>query len=340
MIVSILTVLRAGGHYIPIDTEYPIERIQNILEITNYPFIITQEPYTEYFSEYNYASFQSREPFNMILKKKIEPDIVQLQNTIRITAEDLAYIIFTSGSSGKPKGVMIKHKGFANYINWAVSYYNAEEAGDFPLYSSIAFDLTITSIFVPLVAGRTIYIQPDYLSGIELINHMVNKVDFSSIKITPAHLEIILQVAKYRNKVIDSLKHVIVGGEALPPMLLNDWFEFYPDTIVYNEYGPTEAVVGCVVNRITKEDIPIQNQFVPIGSPIQNTRIYILNQEKKMVPMGRLERFILLEMVWQKDTMERKKKIKVVSLIFRLKRIMYIKREILHVFAMMEYLNI
>lgn len=286
MIVSILAVLRAGGHYVPIDPGYPIERIQNILEITKHPFVITQESYEKYCSGCDYVSFQMKNPLDITLKEKVAADTVQVQNEMVITAEDLAYIIFTSGSSGRPKGVMIKHKGFVNYVNWAVSYYNAGTDGDFPLYSSIAFDLTITSVFIPLAAGRTIYIQPEHLSGIELIAHMVKEVKLSSIKITPAHLEIILQIAKYSQQMIGTLKHVVVGGEPLPPSLVNEWFQFYPDTIIYNEYGPTETVVGCIVQKITKQDIPIQNQYVPIGTPIQNTRIYILNKDKNMVPMG------------------------------------------------------
>lgn len=288
MIGSILTVLHLGGHYIPIDTEYPNERIRNILNVIENPLVITQKKYIYKFTSCEIIVLEMKEALDMSVTTdmQIEKKHREEDSIMPITADDLAYIIFTSGSSGNPKGVMIKHRGMVNYVCWAVRNYDAETSGDFPLYSSIAFDLTITSIFIPLVAGKTIFIQPEYLNGVELISHIVNEVNISSIKITPAHLEIILQLAKLNGKVIYGLKHVIVGGEPLSPVLVNEWFQFYPDSIIYNEYGPTETVVGCIVQKITKENIPIRNQFVPIGIPIDNTRIYLLDKKKNIVPMG------------------------------------------------------
>jgi non-ribosomal peptide synthetase component F len=152
LVIAILGVLKAGGCYVPIDPANPKKRIDYLIENSKCSLILAQ-PNTCKMSDLYPNSFMvvARERWeNERQEFKLEP----------IVLEQLAYIIFTSGSTGNPKGVKITHKGLANYLNWAIKSYDANTYGNFLLYSSLSFDLTVTSLFLPLLTGNTIYVQP------------------------------------------------------------------------------------------------------------------------------------------------------------------------------------
>ncbi|NIM15667.1 MAG: amino acid adenylation domain-containing protein [Candidatus Aminicenantes bacterium] len=194
---------------------------------------------------------------------------------------DLAYILFTSGSTGRPKGVMVEHQGLVNYIWWATKEYVKNEKVNFPLYTSLSFDLTVTSIFTPLITGNTIIV---YEAGDKeaLVGKIIddNKVDI--IKLTPSHLKLIRENKLERNS---RIKRLIVGGEELGTQLARDIHSnFGRDIEIYNEYGPTETVVGCMIYKF---DPHRDNRHsVPIGLPLANTRIYILDKNQRPLPPG------------------------------------------------------
>lgn len=276
LIPCMLGILKAGAAYLPIDPAYPPERINSILADSLTQVLITR-------TKHLHPSF--RVPEGCMNLDEILNEVTGM--TPVITAKEksgnsLAYIIYTSGSTGKPKGVMIAHASLMNYITWAASVYTGQEPATFPLYSSIAFDLTVTSVFLPLVTGNTIDVYENDDKSV-LIEKVVrdNKADI--IKLTPSHLKIL----KEGFAVLPSLpvvKKLIVGGENLPASLAKDIYELFSGNVeIYNEYGPTEATVGCMIYKYNPADI---FSSVPIGKPINNTQIYILDKYLKPSPPG------------------------------------------------------
>ena len=195
---------------------------------------------------------------------------------------DLAYVIFTSGSTGKPKGVMIEHRSLVNYIHWAVGQYSPGEQLTWPLFSSIAFDLTVTSIFAPLVSGGRIvvYGEESGARGAAVLKVVEDGVA-DIVKLTPPHLAMI----KDMNLSATRIRRFIVGGEDFKTSVARDVTRRMGRAVdIYNEYGPTEATVGCMIHRDDRDtDVAAS---VPIGRPSANAQIYILDERLEPVGTG------------------------------------------------------
>ncbi|MFH1060592.1 MAG: amino acid adenylation domain-containing protein, partial [Pseudomonadota bacterium] len=194
--------------------------------------------------------------------------------------EDLAYIIYTSGSTGQPKGVMIAHRAALNYLTWAAQVYLDGRPGDFPLFTSVAFDLTVTSLFVPLINGGRMIIYGD-ADAADLVGRVAAQDQADVIKLTPAHLAILRENCPPANR----LKALIVGGEDLKTELAQDiWQRLGGRVAIYNEYGPTEATVGCMIHRYDPQRD--RRASVPIGAPAGNTGLYVLDRHLRPAPPG------------------------------------------------------
>lgn len=238
------------------------------------------------------------------LEKKLTTDIIMvdyLEKTLSKESDqkpgpinqpgDLAYIIYTSGSTGKPKGVAVEHQGVTNYIYWASQKYVQNEPVNFPLYTPITFDLTVTSLFTPLITGNAVLVYRGENKEI-LIEKILKENKVGVIKLTPSHLKLIreqktsqLPHPQTQKGISSNLKRFIVGGEALETNLARDTFDHFMGNIeIYNEYGPTETVVGCMIHQFNYEND--HRESVPIGIPAANTRIYILDQYQFPVPPG------------------------------------------------------
>src|SRR5262245_46490960 len=200
-----------------------------------------------------------------------------------VEAENLAYVIYTSGSTGRPKGVMISHRGLSNYLNWATEAYRMEEGEGAPVNSSIGFDLTVTSLYGPLVSGRPVKLlsEGDVIEA--LGEELSRKSGYSLVKITPAHLELLAEEMR-DEEVEGGARALVIGGEELKAAGLKFGRERAPGTRLINEYGPTETVVGCCVYEVKEGER--EREAVPIGNPIANTRIYVLDGEMEPAPVG------------------------------------------------------
>jgi len=269
LVISILGVFKAGATYLPIDPDYPVERINYLLKDSGSKLLLTN-------IKLNGIVFAG-EKINI---NNVQMSSYDTNNPLNKTSMyDLAYIIYTSGSTGMPKGVMVGHQGLTNYIWWANKTYFKREFEAMALYSSIAFDLTVTSIFTPLVSGKKIVIYDN--SEDEFVLYKIlreNKV--TVIKLTPAHLEL-LKGVDYTNS--DVLRF-IVGGDQLKVSLAKEINDGFGGVEIYNEYGPTETVVGCMIHKYDEEKD--KGQSVPIGNPIDNMQIYILNEALNVMPVG------------------------------------------------------
>lgn len=271
MIVGIISILKAGGAYLPIDPEYPEKRIEYILKDSEAKIVLTEGSFREKIKEVT-------EILDLDDKELYEKNNTNLNNSSK--GENLAYVIYTSGTTGKPKGVMIENSAIVNYALYARNEYLNSQDECMPLYTSIAFDLTITSVFAPLISGNKIIIYKNKDIDI-LMNEVFQSDENTVIKVTPAHLILL----KEMNNVNMNIKKLIVGGEELKEALAKDISEIFSHKIeIINEYGPTEGTVGCIahVYDFRKE----YKNTVLIGKPIRNFKVYIVNEENELVTIG------------------------------------------------------
>jgi len=276
MVVAMLACLKAGGAYVPLDPSYPKSRLSYILEDAKIELLITEQ------AIFDTLSFPAERSCRLDTDLKAIQSQARTNPAVTINAQNLAYVIYTSGSTGQPKGAMITHEGFSNYLNWAKEAYHAEQADGSPVLGSFSFDATITSIFVPFMAGNKIVLLPngDELQALNSLNR--SPYQFSFIKITPAHLEILNSLQETDKLSNTALTQALVlGGEALQASSVNPWLQTGQVSIV-NEYGPTETVVGCCVFE-TKDSV---RGLVPIGKPIEGMRMYVLDSDLQLLPAG------------------------------------------------------
>jgi amino acid adenylation domain-containing protein len=275
LVVGLLAVLKAGGAYVPLDPEYPKQRVEFILNDASAQVILTTARLAEGLSAGGCT----------VVRLDADRELVESEPGTPPPGSpapaNLAYVIYTSGSTGSPKGTMVPHSGLVNYLSWAAAAYGAVKGAGSPVHSSAGFDLTVTSLFTPLLTGRCAFLLPE-VGAVEALGSALSaQPGFSLVKITPAHLEALSYSLAGRVRPGQTAA-LIVGGEALFGESLAPWREGAPDTRVVNEYGPTETVVGCCVYQFPAGEA--RPGPVPIGRPIANTRIYLLDERGRPVP--------------------------------------------------------
>jgi amino acid adenylation domain-containing protein/non-ribosomal peptide synthase protein (TIGR01720 family) len=272
MVVGILGIMKAGGAYVPLDPTYPEERIQFILTDTACPIILTTEAIADKLPATS----------GLLICLDTEERVIAQASEANLDLprdpQSLAYVIYTSGSTGKPKGVMISHENLAHYVAYCKEKYPYRCGAGF-FHSSFSFDMSITSIFLPLVTGNPVFILP-YDANLDLFVNIIQEYDgFGFIKVTPTHLK-----ALKDRSIRSEYMTLVLGGEAL----LSDDLKFIaesPGINIINEYGPTEATVGCCVFEVRADILPSFDS-IPIGRPIWNTHLYILDGGLNPVPVG------------------------------------------------------
>ncbi|WP_164779413.1 non-ribosomal peptide synthetase [Paenibacillus kobensis] len=270
-VTAILAIMKAGAAYVPIDPDYPHERIGYVLADAGCQLLLANVPVPEGIG------------YEGPVGNLDDPGLFEeepLANMNQAGPDNLAYILYTSGSTGKPKGVMIEHRGLVNYIWWAKQQYTRNEDEVFPLYSSLAFDLTVTSVFTPLIAGGRIDVYRDDQEEY-VLNRIMNDNRATVVKLTPSHLSLLQD----RDNRDSSVRRFIVGGEDLRTDLAKRIHDSFGGRIeICNEYGPTETVVGCMIHRYNpSRDI---RASVPIGIPSANAGIHLLDRDRCPVPEG------------------------------------------------------
>ncbi|MEH2232807.1 MAG: amino acid adenylation domain-containing protein [Nostoc sp.] len=276
MVVALLGILKAGGAYVPLDPAHPQERLRFMLSDSQVSVLLTQEKLVSRLSKNKTDVVCVDTAWGLISQESEHNPISDIK------PENLAYVIYTSGSTGRPKGTLIVHQGLVNYLTWATKTYTVNGCGA-PVNSSIGFDATITSLFSPLLVGQKVVLLPEEQEIEALSGALRSYSNFSLVKITPAHLDILNQLL-VNNEAEGQARALIVGGEALSGKSLSFWRSYAPSTRLINEYGPTETVVGCCVYEVT--DRTSLSDWVPIGRPIFNTQLYILDRYLEPVPVG------------------------------------------------------
>jgi amino acid adenylation domain-containing protein len=276
MLVALLATLEAGGAYVPVDPAYPIERVELILRDAHARVLIS----THALADGRAGSESMVYIEDSDLSRGPPPE--NAESTPRFGADTLAYILYTSGSTGPPNGVMVSHGSLMHYLEWCLKTYGLD-AGDTSLvHSSIGFDLTITSLLPPLLVGGRVHLVPEGPGVEPLAEALDQDRNVALIKITPAHLEALGK--RVLNSQSARVRTVIIGGEALNAENLSAWRSGSAPPRLINEYGPTEATVGCCIYEVAASDS--DRGSVPIGRPIDNTQLYVCDTALQPVPVG------------------------------------------------------
>ncbi|MCA1635267.1 MAG: amino acid adenylation domain-containing protein [Acidobacteria bacterium] len=272
MVVGILAVLKAGGAYVPLEPQHPRPRTSMMVEDAKLALLLTQRELASPppAGAENFLCLDDEWPAlsDSYAGENLEDEV---------SPEETAYLIYTSGSTGKPKGVSIRHRSLTNYICWASEQYLRGEALDFALYSSLCFDLTVTSIFTPLVSGGRVVVYPTD-GGESPLADILREGRVGVLKLTPSHLALV----KDRDNSASGVRRLIVGGETLTRELARQVHDSFGGGVeIYNEYGPTEAAVGCMIYRYDagRDD----RAAVPVGRPAANTQVYVLDERLEPV---------------------------------------------------------
>ncbi len=278
LVIGVLGILKAGGAYVPLDTTHPRERLVSLLESARISILLTDSHHQELLPTTQQVVCLDTD-WTSIAQSKGEKDAL----VCTTVPTNLAYVIYTSGSTGQPKGVMVPHQGVVHYVDWSSKHYAVATGIGSAVHSPLSFDLTVTSFFPPLMVGRRLVLAPE-APGIEGLRQTLSmRNPLSLLKITPAHLDMLGQ-SLHPDELAQAAQTLVIGGEALHRESLSIWRQHAPRTRLINEYGPTETVVGCCIYEVPQDEELVG--VVPIGRPIPNTQIYLLDAHLQLVPLG------------------------------------------------------
>ena len=270
-IVAALAILRAGGAYLPIDPGYPEHRYCFMIEDAGVQWVITSESLNNQLSTI---------PNILPITEASIPVELEITNALPVVQPEwLAYIIYTSGSTGKPKGVRVSHENLRN-STYARSHYYSKGPERFLLIPGFSFDSSIAGMFWTLSCGGTLVI-PDQVQDPELLGNLIEEHQVTTLLCVPSLYQ---QLLKWNKEKLESIESVIVAGESCSPALVKIHFESSPNCLLFNEYGPTEGTVWSTVYSCSIEDAA--KTHVPIGRPIPNTTVFILDAYGRMLPSG------------------------------------------------------
>ena len=275
-LISVLGVLKTGAAFMPIPSTYPQGRIQYLLKDGDVSLLIGS---TDLFETLNLTEV---DVFKIDIHILSLESYATLNLSIGISSDAPAYLIYTSGSTGDPKGVQISHKALGNHLSWASEFYHVTSDSFFPFFTSIGFDATLNAIFLPMLKGGKIIVYTEPNSELDdSLFRIINDNKCTFLKCTPSHLTV-LQGLDLRGS---RLRTLIVGGEELKSHLAKSMLVAFGKRItIFNQYGPTEAAIACIATEFDVDEHI--NTFVPIGHPIPNVEIYLLDGHRNLVPIG------------------------------------------------------
>jgi amino acid adenylation domain-containing protein len=257
-VVAVLAVLKSGAAYLPIDPAYPAERVRLLLDDARPVLTLTGGEGAD---------------------APARADLTDEDRISPLRPGDAAYVIYTSGSTGRPKGVVVEHRSVVSYLTWTGRAYQGM-TGTSLVHSPFSFDLVVTPLFTPLVVGGRAHLA-DLLDPGPAVPEALCRFPTTLLDATPSHLPLLDDVAANCSPSTE----LLLGGEQLYAEQLTAWRQAHPDVVVCNVYGPTEATVSAAEHRIEPGDM-LSPGPVPIGRPLGNVRLYVLDERLRLAPRG------------------------------------------------------
>ncbi|TMP43900.1 hypothetical protein CWB96_11735 [Pseudoalteromonas citrea] len=281
MVIGILAILKSGGAYIPLDPEAPINRLEHMISDSKLELILGVGSVLEKLPKFSGTFLPIEDSqdnqqniYDIYAKDNLPTEKLGLQ------PDHLAYVIYTSGSTGKPKGVMVEHRSVCNYLD-TVRTYMTDGVQASIVSSTLNFDATVTSLYAAWLIGKPLTLLNEQEHIFDELLVSMSDMEKAIYKVTPAHLEGLVS-----NTPILSEHIVVVGGEQFSAELAKQAINFLPNATFINEYGPTEATVGCSGYQFNSSAVFDNKQIsVPIGTAFKNTQLYILNHDE-LSPVG------------------------------------------------------
>lgn len=281
MMVAILGVWKAGGAYLPLDKEYPLDRLRYIIKDSNMLFLLTAEGIM---SSVEISANLEFEPAVIYVERIATESVSTSVSLPGSKVENPAYIIYTSGSTGKPKGAVVEHQGMMNHMLAKIHDLGINGESIIAQNASHCFDISVWQFFAALMrGGKTVIYReavimnpPDFLSS--LIRDKI-----TILEVVPSYLGILLDTASTTDQDFNHIKYLLVTGEEVSKDLVTRWFSIFPRITMVNAYGPTEAsddITHCFLKEVP------QGSRIPVGKPLQNFKIYIVDEQMNLCPVG------------------------------------------------------
>jgi surfactin family lipopeptide synthetase A len=296
---SILGIMKSGAAYVPIDPDYPGERIAYMIQDSQAEILITRSTQLDTLKKIGFPE-QLRAVVCLDLNSSQDSvpqifsraDIENQEHTklsVQKTSNDLAYMIYTSGSTGNPKGAMNRHDGVLNHMYAEFDLCKFHENSAFLQSAPSSFDISVWQFLAPLVlGGKTVIVEREVVLDPELLLETLQKQQISVMELVPSVYKLLLEYLEglpAKERALPYLDCAMVTGEAVPVEVVNKWFEFYPDIPMANLYGPTEAS-DDICQAILTEPVESNLISVSIGQPLKNLYIYILDENLNLQPLG------------------------------------------------------
>ena len=294
MVVGLLGILKAGGAYLPLDPDYPQERLNFMLEDAQVPALLTQQQLLEKLPQYqgqiicldtDWQFISKSCPDNLITLRvrqfRLDGNRQDSNCLTTVQAANLAYVIYTSGSTGQPKGVMLSHRNLCNHMSWMQATFPLTEKDKVLQKTPFSFDASVWEFYAPLlVGGQLLLAQPGGHADTAYLKELIAQEQVTTVQFVPSLLQILIEQEGLET--CHSLKQIFCGGEALPVALQENVLSNL-NVNLHNLYGPTEACIDATFWTCKQG---IERQVVPIGRAIANTQIYILDEYLQPVPIG------------------------------------------------------
>ncbi|MFI8873786.1 non-ribosomal peptide synthetase [Streptomyces sp. NPDC055243] len=282
LVIGLLAILRAGGAYVPLGTDLPTERLAFMVRDTAMKLAVTDTGHERLPTGEEVRTVPLRP--TSATPPKHAPARPDAPDPAR-----LAYVLYTSGSTGRPKGVAVEHSGLSNYVGWTVSEFSGGAPVDTYLHTPLGFDFSLTSFFLPLVTGGTLHLAPREQEAEDLATAVQNP-DIDLVRLTPSHIEMLTARLGDRHG-LRGPRRFVVGGEILRARHLAALRRLFPDSVVYNHYGPTETVVGRCFLRLDATAGFHAGEYapddpLPIGHPLPRTRVTVDHVDERRAADG------------------------------------------------------
>ncbi|MCC3703538.1 amino acid adenylation domain-containing protein [Rouxiella badensis] len=283
MVVGLMGIIKAGGAYVPLDPDYPVDRLSYILQDSAPKLLLLDKRGREITAGLDTTGVVTFDLDAESLATSSLPIEPLSPAELGLTSHNLAYVIYTSGSTGKPKGVENEHRGLINRLQWMQDAYQLDSSDAVLQKTTFSFDVSVWEFFWPLSVGATLVVAPPGAhKDTQALAQVIQANNITTIHFVPSMLNLFL--ASDGATACRYLRRIVCSGEALSSASVATCHRVLPDTAVHNLYGPTEAAIDVTAWTCPK-DLPA-TAIVPIGRPIANLRIYLLDQHQRPVPLG------------------------------------------------------